>query len=137
MNQIVVILKIVVYLACFVFAIGLPLSCLYRVKKRTSKMQTMPNEELKEIAIKQPLLYCNNVVKELLSRNEDISFAMPLYLKMACNKNLLNRLLGWQGLKVHFSEKLTQIDFTEERPSQNTLNQLRSIEAEFAKGSLT
>ena len=135
MNEhIVIIFKIVVGIASFL-AFGIPLGCMYRTKKRTAKIPTISTEELKEMAVKQPLLYCNNVVKELLSRNEDISFTMPLYLKMACNKHLLNRLIGWQGLKVYFPEKLTQLDFSEERPSQKTLTQLKSIESELVKGT--
>jgi len=122
---------------CLILMFGMPLGCLYIIKRRTSKIPTMSSEELKEMASKQPLLYCNDIIKELLSRGEDISFATPLYLKMACDKKLLNRLIGWQGLKIYFSERLSEIDFSEVRPSKNTLEQLRLIKSKLCNSSKT
>jgi hypothetical protein len=133
-EQIIRILEITAGIASLVLMFGVPLGCLYIMKRRKSKIPAMSSEELKEMASKQPL-YCNDTVKELISRGEDIGFAMPLYLKMACSKNTLNRLLGWAGLKAYFSEKLTEIDFSQARPSKNTLEQLRSIEPKFCNNS--
>jgi hypothetical protein len=134
-EQIIRILEIIAGIASLVLMFGVPLGCLYITKRRTSKIPAMSSEELKKMASKQPALYCNDIIKELISRGEDISFAMPLFLKMVCSKNLLNRLIGWQGLKIYFSEKLTEIDFSEARPSKNTLVQLRSIESKFCNNS--
>jgi hypothetical protein len=134
-EQIIRILEITAGIAAIVLIFGVRLVPLYIMKRRTSKIPTMSPKELKEMASKQPALYCNNVIKELLSRGEDISFATPLYLKMASSKNPLNRLVGWVGLKAYFSEKLTEIDFSQARPSKNTLEQLRSIESKFCNNS--
>lgn len=134
-EQIIRILEILAGIASIVLMFGVPLGCLYIMKRRTSKIPSMSSKKLKEMASKQPLLYGNDIIKELLSQGEDISFAMPLYLKMACSKKSLNRLFGWAGLKTYFSEKLTEIDFNEVRPSKHTLEQLRSIESRFCNNS--
>jgi len=134
-EQIIRILEIIAGIASLVLMFGVPLGCLYIMKRRTSKIPEMSSEELKKMASKQPLLYGNNIVKELISRGEDISFAMPLYLKMARSKKLLNRLFGWAGLKTYFSERLTEIDFNEVRPSKHTIEQLKFIESKFCNNS--
>jgi hypothetical protein len=95
----------------------------------------MTTDELKQMAGKYPVIYSGAIIKELLSRREDISFALPLYLKMACSKKSLNRIFGWAGLKTYFSKTLTEIDFAETRPSQATLNQLRLLESKFNDSS--
>jgi hypothetical protein len=91
----------------------------------------MTTTELQQMAIKRPLLYSNIIIKELLSRGEDIGFILPLYLKMACSNKLLSRQIGWAGLKTYFSKTLTEINFAETRPSQATLSQLRLLETNF------
>jgi hypothetical protein len=116
----------------FVFVFGIPLVSIYIDKKRRSKIPRMTTTELQQMAVKRPLLYSNIIIKELLSRSEDIGFALPLYLEMACSKKLLNKQIGWAGLKTYFSKTLTEINFTETQPSQATLNQLRLLETKFS-----
>ncbi len=134
-EQIIRIFEIIIGIASLVLMFGVPFGCLYIIKRHKSKIPTTSSEELKEMATKQPLLYCNDIVKELLSRGDDISFAMPLFLKMACDKKRLNRHIGWQGLKIYFSERLADIDFSEVRPSKNTLDRLKFIESESCNSS--
>ncbi len=122
-------LKIAIGVAYFIIVFGVPLVCLYIFRNDLSKIPRLTTGELRQMASKHPLLYSNAIVRELLSRGEDIHFALPLYLKMACGKKLLIRQVGWSGLKTYFSGALSEIDFTETRPSQMTLNQLRLLES--------
>jgi len=115
----------------FLFVFGIPLVSLYIDKKRRAKIPKMTIDELRQMAAKNPVLYSGDIVREMRSRGEDITFAFPIFLKMAIDKKFLSRSFGWAGLKTYFSKTLKDIDFSENRPSQTTLNKLRMIESKL------
>ena len=125
----------IIYGIIFLIVFLTPWICLYTAKKNKAKFPKMTADELKQMAIKSPVIYSGNVVRELLSRGEDINFAFPLFLKMACSKKYFESIFGWAGLKAYFTNILEGIDFTEKRPSKTTLERLRLIESQIQDNS--
>jgi hypothetical protein len=125
----------IIYGIIFLIVFLTPWICLYAAQKRRAKIPKMTIDELKQMAIKSPVLYSGNVVREILSRGEDINFAFPLFLKMACSKKYLESIFGWAGLKAYFTNILEGIDFTEKRPSKTTVERLRLIESQIRDNS--
>jgi hypothetical protein len=116
MDIIWTILKILVVVAFFSLPIY-KLIIIKRMERRRKNIPGMTSEYLRVLAFKQPFLHCNDVIKELKSRNEDISFAMPLLFKLAINRNLASQIMGWSGLKQYFTDQLSNLDFTKDRPN--------------------
>ena len=97
-----------------------------RMKRRDAALPNMSVEDLRALAAKQPFIHCNRVIQELKSRNEDISFALPLLLKLAVHRNMAARIVGWSGLKQYFSDQLPDLDFTKGRPNACERNWIES-----------
>jgi hypothetical protein len=97
-----------------------------RMERKHEEIPSMSSEDLRVLATKQPFLHCNKVIKELRSRNEDISFALPLLLKLAVNRNPLVQKIGWAGLKEYFAAQLSNLDFTKKRPNSEERKWIKS-----------
>ena len=97
-----------------------------RMQRKHASLPDMPAEDLRALAAKQPLLHCNKVIEELKSRNEDISFAFPLLLKLAADRNPAAQIIGWAGLREYFLDQLPDLDFTKNRPNSDKRNWIQS-----------
>jgi len=97
-----------------------------RMHQKNANLPSMSTEKLRALATKQPFLHCNKVIQELKSRNEDISFALPLLLKLAADRNVATRIIGWGGLKQYFADQLPDLDFTKNRPNSDERNWINS-----------
>ena len=97
-----------------------------RMKRKHADLSSMPIEDLRALEEKQPFLHCNKVIQELNSRNEDISFALPLLLKLAADRNVAAQIIGWGGLKQYFADQLPDLDFSKNRPHPNEQNWIKS-----------
>lgn len=97
-----------------------------RRMRKHADLPSMPIEDLRALAKKQPFLHCNKVIQELKSRNEDISFALPLLLKLATDRNVAAQIIGWGGLKQYFADQLPDLDFTKNRPNSDERNWIQS-----------
>ena len=95
----------------------------------------LPVEDLQALAAKQPFLHCNKVIQELKSRNEDISFALPLLLKLAVHRTMAARIVGWSGLRQYFADQLPDLDFTKNRPNSGERNRIESKLNEIGKSA--
>ena len=115
-------LAAVVILAQILF----PIIIIKRMKRRNVDLPNMPVEDLRALAAKQPFLHCIRVIQELKSRNEDISFALPLLLKLAAHRKLAARIIGWSALRQYFADQLPDLDFTKNRPNSSERNWIES-----------
>lgn len=88
-----------------------------RVERTNKNLKQLSAEGLQELATRKPAFHCVPVVRELKSRGEEASFALPLLLKMALDRRYVMRLFGWAGLKEHFAAKLPDIDFSKPKPT--------------------
>jgi hypothetical protein len=134
MDTVWTILKILAVVAFF----SLPIYKFIIIKQMERKRKNIPgmtSEDLRVLAFKQPFLHCNDVIKELKSRNEDISFALPLLLKLAVNRNPLVQTMGWAGLKQYFTDQLSNIDFTKDRPNSEERKWIESFLIQIEKQS--
>jgi hypothetical protein len=75
------------------------------------------------------------VIQELKSRNEDISFALPLLLRLAAHRNMAARIVGWNGLRQYFADQLPDFDFTKNRPNSSERNWIESMLNEIDKSA--
>ena len=105
-----------------------------RMQRKHANLSNMSVEALRALAIKQPFLHCNKVIQELKSQNEDISFALPLLLKLAADCNPASQIIGWGGLKHYFAEQLPDLDFTKNRPNADEQKWIQSRLDESAIG---
>jgi hypothetical protein len=107
-----------------------------RMQRKHADLPSMPVEDLRTLAAKQPFLHCNKVIQELKSRNEDISFAFPLLLKLAADRNAAAQIIGWGGLKQYFADQLPDFDFTKNRPNTDERNCIQSRLNKMEKSTL-
>jgi hypothetical protein len=125
MDTVWLILKILVAIAACTQLI-LWLIVIKRMKWKHADLSSMSIEDLRSLAVKLPFLHCNKVIQELNSRNEDISFALPLLLKLAADRNAAAQIIGWGGLKQYFADQLPDLDFSKNRPNSNEQNWIKS-----------
>lgn len=116
------VLAAVVILAQILF----PIIMIKRMKRRDADLPNMPVEELRALAAKQPFLHCNRVIQELKARNEDISFALPLLLKLTAHRKMAARIIGWSVLRQYFADQLPNLDFTKNRPNSKERKWIKS-----------
>lgn len=98
-----------------------------RAERKNKRLHTFSVEELKALATSIPLLHCNSVLRELQSREEDYSFALPLLVKLALQRNMAGRMVGWGGLQMYFADKLPDFDFSKPKPSAEERVWLQTI----------
>lgn len=104
----------------------IPFILIKRMQQKHLDLLSMSAEDLRSLAAKQPFLHCNKVIQELKSRNEDISFALPLLLKLAVDRNIAAQIIAWRGLKHYFADQLPDLDFTKNRPNSDERNWIKS-----------
>ena len=97
-----------------------------RIQRRHENIPEMDSRALRVLATKSPLLYGAKVLDELLVRDEDTSFALPLFYEMAIDKKLAHKLIGWGCLRKYFSDQLANLDLTKDRPSENDMVWIQS-----------
>lgn len=112
-----------------------PIIIIKRMKRKHAALPNMPVEDLRALAAKQPFLHCNRVIQELKSRNEDISFALPLLLKLAAHRKIAGRIIGWAVLRQYFADQLPELDFTKNRPNSSERNWIKSRLNEIDKSA--
>ena len=99
-----------------------PIFVLKRIKRIHSELPNMSTADLRALALKEPFVHCSEVLDELSSRDEDISFALPLLFELAVRKLPAAYIVGWGGLKRHFSDQLPNFDFSKSRPNPEERN---------------
>jgi len=113
-------IKIILQIICGIVIIMQPVLwyvCIKRMRKKHADLPSMNPDELRTLATKQPILHCHKVIEELKNRNEDFSFALPVLLKLAVDRNPASRLIGWGVLKQHFAGMLPELDFSKSKPN--------------------
>lgn len=97
-----------------------------RMKKQHADLPTMPADALRALAAKQPVMHCHKVIEELKSRDEDISFAIPILFKLAVQRSPAAYIIGWGVLKNHFTEVLPDLDLSKPKPGPEERNLMKS-----------
>jgi len=99
---------------------------LKRMKKQHADLPNMSVDALRALATQQPILHCHKVLEELTSRNEDISFAIPILFKMALQRSPGAYIIPWGVLKNHFADVLPGLDLSKSKPGVEERNWMQS-----------
>lgn len=96
------------------------------MKQQHADLPNMSVENLRSLAEQQPVLHCHKVIEELKSRNEDISFAIPILFRLAVQRNPGAYIIPWGILKNHFSDVLPDLDLSKIKPGTEERNWMQS-----------
>ena len=77
-----------------------------RDKRRHRRLARMSADQLRDLARRQPFIYCFPALRELTRRKEDIDFALPMLLEMASGKDRAAQMFASSALREHFPDRL-------------------------------
>lgn len=97
-----------------------------RMERKHADLPNMSVDALRALAERQPIQHCHKVIEELKSRNEDVSFAIPILFKLAIQRNPGAYIIPWGVLKGHFSDVLPGLDLSKSKPGPEERNWMQS-----------
>jgi len=97
-----------------------------RMKKQQADLPHMSVDALRSLAARQPVMHCHKVIEELKSRDEDISFAIPILFKLAVQRSPTAYIIGWGVLRNHFADVLPDLDLSKPKPGPEERNLMQS-----------
>jgi uncharacterized protein YneF (UPF0154 family) len=111
------------------FVLATPIAGYLLTRKMQKQHADLPNmsvDALRSLATQQPVMHCHKVIEELKSRDEDISFAIPVLFKLAIQRSPAAYIIGWGVLKNHFADVLPDLDLSKPKPGPEERNVMQS-----------